>query len=320
MKTGLFSHPDCGLHDMGPDHPESPQRLVAINNRLKSSGLSELLVLKEAPLIDSKLLTLAHTPDYLAYLENTVSTLNLSLETNPKATAKLDLVTSLHKGSWKSICRAAGASVAAVDSVMAGEVQNAFCSTRPPGHHATRNKAMGFCFLSNVAIAAKYALETHGLERVAIVDFDVHHGNGTEDIVANDPRILMVGFYQHPFYPGTRPSSADNVCNIPVSACTGGDIIQEIMTTQWLPKLHAFKPQLILISAGFDAHYRDAIGGMMLNESDYYWLTKQIMNVADQYSDGRIVSCLEGGYDPQALSTCVETHIRALMEKSEINT
>jgi acetoin utilization deacetylase AcuC-like enzyme len=211
--------------------------------------------------------------------------------------------------------RAAGAVLAATDAVMAGEMQNAFCAVRPPGHHACRSQAMGFCFFNNVAVAAKYALERHGLDRVAIVDFDVHHGNGTEDIVAGDPRILMVSFFQHPLYPysGTD-SSADNLVNVPVPAYTRGPAVRELIETHWIPRLEAFMPQMFFISAGFDAHREDELGQLGLVESDYAWITSRIKDVARRHAQGRIVSALEGGYHLDALARSVEAHVRVLAE------
>jgi acetoin utilization deacetylase AcuC-like enzyme len=196
---------------------------------------------------------------------------------------------------------------------MAGEMDNAFCAVRPPGHHACRDKAMGFCFFNNVAVAAHYALDRHGLKRVAIIDFDVHHGNGTEDIVAGDERILMVSFFQHPFYPyGGAASTASNLLNLPVPAYTKGDAVRELVTSQWVPRLDDFKPELILISAGFDAHRDDDLGQMGLLEADYAWITQQLKDLAARHAQGRIVSCLEGGYNLDALARSVEAHVRVL--------
>ena len=198
---------------------------------------------------------------------------------------------------------------------MAGELENAFCAVRPPGHHACRDKAMGFCFINNVAVAAKYALERHGLERVAIVDFDVHHGNGTEDIVAGDERILMVSFYQHPFYPyGGSTSNASNMVNLPIPAYTKGMAIRELIEAHWIPRLEEHRPQMIFISAGFDAHREDDLGQLGLVEQDYAWITDRIKDVARRHSDKRIVSCLEGGYNLSALARSVEAHIRVLAD------
>jgi acetoin utilization deacetylase AcuC-like enzyme len=227
--------------------------------------------------------------------------------------AQIDPDTSINVHTWDAALRAVGAALEATDAVMAGELNNAFCSVRPPGHHACKDKAMGFCFFNNVAVAARYALQRHGLQRVAIVDFDVHHGNGTEDIVADDQRILMVGFYQHPFYPeGGARSNASNLVNVPVPAYTRGDAIRDLVLGQWLARLDAFAPQMIFISAGFDAHREDDLGQMGLVEDDYAWMTAQIQAVAKRHAKGRIVSCLEGGYNLDALGRSVEAHVRVL--------
>jgi acetoin utilization deacetylase AcuC-like enzyme len=205
--------------------------------------------------------------------------------------------------------------VAATDAVMAGDVANAFCAIRPPGHHARPTESMGFCLFNNVAIAARRALDVHGLERVAIIDFDVHHGNGTAESFRRDPRVLMASFYQHPFYPYTEPEPPTPTCvNIPVPARSQGDVVRALVTEHWLPALHAHRPQMIFISAGFDAHREDDIGGMALVEADYAWITQQVMDVARQHAQGRIVSCLEGGYNLSALGRSVAAHVRTLAE------
>jgi len=213
------------------------------------------------------------------------------------------------------VLRATGPALAATDAVMAGELENAFCAVRPPGHHACRDQAMGFCFFNHVAIAAKYALERHGLQRVAIVDFDVHHGNGTEDIVAGDDRILMVSFFQHPFYPvGGSRSDAANLVNLPVPAYTKGAAIRDLVESVWLPRLEAHRPEMIFISAGFDAHRDDDLGQLGLVEQDYAWITARIKEVARRHSGRRIVSSLEGGYNLRALGRSVEAHLRVLAD------
>jgi acetoin utilization deacetylase AcuC-like enzyme len=210
---------------------------------------------------------------------------------------------------------AAGAAIAATDVVIRGEVENAFCAIRPPGHHATRDEAMGFCFFNNVAVAARHALDVHGLERVAIADFDVHHGNGTEDIVAGDSRILMVSFFQHPLYPysGGVPKG-DNMVNLPIPAYTRGGALRELIDAMWMPRLEDFAPQMIFISAGFDAHREDELGQLGLVEADYAWITQRLKMVAERHSKGRIVSCLEGGYSLSALSRSVAAHLRVLTD------
>jgi acetoin utilization deacetylase AcuC-like enzyme len=231
------------------------------------------------------------------------------------AYAQVDPDTALNVDTWDAALRAAGAAVAATDAVLAGELENAFCAVRPPGHHACHDHAMGFCFFNNVAIAAKHALERHGLNRVAIVDFDVHHGNGTEDIVAGDERILMVSFFQHPFYPyGGSQSHAANLVNLPVPAYTRGMEIRELVDMMWLPRLEAHRPEMIFISAGFDAHRDDDLGQLGMTEQDFAWITERIKEVAARHGKKRIVSCLEGGYNLDALGKSVEAHVRVLAD------
>ena len=205
--------------------------------------------------------------------------------------------------------------MAATDAVMAGELENDFCAVRPPGHHAARNKASGFCFFNNVSVAAKYALERYNLKRVAVVDFDVHHGDGSEDILSGDDRVLMVGIFQHPFYPFSGDQNpASNMLNVPVAAYTRGMEVREIIEMTWIPRLEEFKPEMIFISAGFDAHREDDMGQLGLVEQDYAWITQRVKDVARRFSKGRIVSCLEGGYVMSALSRSVEAHVRVLAD------
>lgn len=313
--TGYFSHPDFWKHEMGQGHPECPDRLSAIEDRLLITGLDMALKRLDAdpaPLAD---IELAHDRMHVAALRGLSDRLIEERTAGGPSHCHLDPDTAMNVHTWQSALRAAGTAIAAVDAVMAGDVQNAFCAIRPPGHHACHSKAMGFCFFNNVAIAAKYALERHGLERVAIVDFDVHHGNGTEDIVAGDERILMVSFFQHPFYPeGGSTSQARNLLNVPVAAYTRGNEIREIVEQQWLPRLQAHAPELIFISAGFDAHREDDMGQLGLTEADYSWMTRRIMDVAEQSARGRVVSCLEGGYNLSALARSVEAHVRTLAD------
>jgi acetoin utilization deacetylase AcuC-like enzyme len=312
-KTGYFTHPDCRLHEMGAGHPECPERLDAIDEHLQATGLRDSLDRREAdpaPLAD---IELAHGRMHVAALRGLSDVLREEIDAGGPTHTQVDPDTSMNVHTWAAALRAAGAALAATDAVMAGELDNAFCAVRPPGHHACRDTAMGFCFFNNVAIAAKYALERHGLQRVAIVDFDVHHGNGTEDIVAGDERILMASFYQHPFYPvGGARSNAPNLVNVPVPARTRGMDVREIVEMMWIPRLEAHRPELIFISAGFDAHRSDDLGQMGLVEQDFVWITSRIMDVARQHANGRIVSCLEGGYNLSALARSVEAHIRVL--------
>lgn len=313
--TGYFSHPDCMRHEMGAGHPECPQRLSAIEDRLLITGLDMALSRREpapAALAD---IELAHGRMHVAALRGLDDVLREDMAAGGPAYTHLDADTAINVHTWQAALRSAGAAIEATDAVLAGELENAFCAVRPPGHHACRDKAMGFCFFNNVAIAAKYAVERHGLKRVAIVDFDVHHGNGTEDIVAGDERILMVSFYQHPFYPeGGSQSDAPNLLNVPVPAYTKGMDIRELVEMMWLPRLDAFRPEMIFISAGFDAHREDDMGQLGLVEQDYAWITQRIKDVAQRHAQGRIVSCLEGGYNPGALARSVEAHLRVLAD------
>ncbi|MBI2749442.1 MAG: histone deacetylase family protein [Burkholderiales bacterium] len=314
-KTGYFTHPDCWKHEMGGGHPECPERLTAIEDRLLACGVVDALERREAPQASLTDIELAHGRMHVAALRGLTDGLREEIEAGGPTHAQIDPDTSLNVHTWDAALRAAGAAIAATDAVMAGELENAFCSIRPPGHHACRDKAMGFCFFNNIAIAALYALERHGLKRVAIVDFDVHHGNGTEDIIAGDQRVLMVSFFQHPFYPeGGSRSHASNLVNLPVPAYTKGAHVRELVEAHWLPRLDAYKPELILISAGFDAHREDDMGQMGLVEADYAWITQRIKEIARRHAQGRIVSCLEGGYCLDALGRSVEAHLRVLAD------
>ena len=310
MSTVYFSHPDCLLHEMGEWHPESPARLHAIEDQLIASGLSGLIARRDAPLAAIEDIRRVHSE---AVVEKILSHLPASDDTDYFA---LDADTLINAHSWQAALRAAGAAVAATDAVIAGEFNTAFCAIRPPGHHATPDASMGFCLFNNVAIAIRHALAVHGLSRVAVVDFDVHHGNGTEAAFLNDPRVLMVSFFQSPLYPysgeypdGERPS---NLVNIPVPAYTRGDRVRELVQRDWLPALHAHRPEMIFISAGFDAHREDELASMGLIESDYAWITRQLVTVAAQHAQGRVVSCLEGGYHLSALGRSVIAHLKAL--------
>ncbi|SHN16457.1 histone deacetylase family protein [Rhizobacter sp. OV335] len=310
MPTAFFSHPECRQHDMGRGHPECPQRLDAINDHLLATGLDMALERRDAPLVDLHDVALAHESLYVDELRAVLEELATSGESRA-----LDPDTVANAGTWRAVQRAAGAAVAATDAVIDGQVDNAFCAVRPPGHHATRNETMGFCFFNNVAIAARHALDVRGLERVAVVDFDVHHGNGTEDILAGDERVLMVSFFQHPLYPysGGVPKG-DNMLNLPLPPYTRGAEMREIVEAMWMPRLEEFKPQMIFVSAGFDAHREDELGQLGLVEADYEWLTRRIKAVADRHAGGRIVSCLEGGYALGALARSVAAHLRVLAD------
>jgi acetoin utilization deacetylase AcuC-like enzyme len=313
--TGYFTHRDFWKHEMGEGHPECPQRLDAIEDRLLVTGLDLALERREPGPASLADIELAHDRLHVASLRGLSDALREDMQAGGPDHSALDPDTSLNAFTWDAALRAAGAALEATDAVMAGELENAFCAVRPPGHHACRSKAMGFCFFNNVAIAAKYALERHGLKRVAIVDFDVHHGNGTENIVAGDERILMVSFFQHPFYPeGGAQSDAANLVNVPVPAYTRGMDVRELIEMMWIPRLEAHRPEMIFISAGFDAHREDDMGQMGLVEQDYVWITQRMKDMAARYSQGRIVSCLEGGYHLSALARSVEAHLRVLAD------
>jgi len=314
-KTGYFTQPTCRQHEMGPGHPECAQRLDAIEDRLLITGVGDALDRREAAQASLADIELAHDRMYIASLRGLSDGLRDEIDAGGPAHVQIDPDTMLGIHTWDAALFAAGAALAATDAVIAGELENAFCAVRPPGHHACRAQAMGFCFINNVAVAAKYALQRHGLKRVAIVDFDVHHGNGTEDIVASDPRILMVSIYQHPFYPyGGATSNAAHMVNLPVPAYTRGPEIRELIESGWIPALEEHRPEMIFISAGFDAHREDDMGQLGLVEQDYAWITQRIKDVAVRHAKGRIVSCLEGGYSLSALARSVEAHLRVLAD------
>jgi acetoin utilization deacetylase AcuC-like enzyme len=304
MATAFIAHGDCTKHDMGAYHPECPARLAAIDDQLIASGIGAFLEHHEAPLATVEQLARVH-PD--AYIEA------VRAARPARGIVHLDPDTAMNPATWDAALRAAGAAVLATDLVAGGKAENAFCSVRPPGHHATRVRAMGFCIFNNVAVAAMHALDGHGLERVAIVDFDVHHGNGTEDIFSADERALMVSTFQHPFYPYSGADHpAPNMVNVPLPAGSGSQAFRAAVESRWLPALEDFAPQLVLFSAGFDAHVEDDMAMLRLVDQDYAWVTQQVKGVADRHAGGRIVSVLEGGYALSALGRSVVQHLRVL--------
>ena len=306
MATAYISHPDFLKHEMGSYHPECPQRISAIEDQLILGRIDDFLTPIEAPLATESQVELVHDHALIDFLK----------QNSPSdGYYEIDGDTIMNPYSYQAALRAAGACIAAVDAIMQGKVDNAFCAVRPPGHHAEPSKAQGFCFFNNIAIAAKYALEHYHLQRVAIVDFDVHHGNGTEAAFRDNEHVLMCSFFQHPLYPYTGDKCTSlNMVNIPVPAFTKGGDIRSIVSDIWMPKLEEFAPEFIFISAGFDAHREDDLGQLGLVEADYAWMTQQIQRIAKKYAHGRILSTLEGGYHLSALGRSVLAHLRELAE------
>ena len=304
MRTALLTHPDCVLHEMGQGHPESPQRLRSVMRALEESGLAARLMATEAPAAGREHLERVHEPEHV----------DLVFSAAPDTGyAYLDPDTSMNPKSLSAALRAAGAVVKATDLVMAGEARNAFCAVRPPGHHATRGRAMGFCMFNNVAIGAAHALEAHGLERVAVLDFDVHHGNGTEDAFQDDPRVMLCSTFQHPYYPYSGADTrSDHIINVPLPAMTDGRGFRAAVERDWIPALERHQPQLVFVSAGFDAHRDDPLAYLKLSDEDYRWVTEMLVDIAARFAGGRVVSTLEGGYNTEALGRCVVEHVSVL--------
>jgi acetoin utilization deacetylase AcuC-like enzyme len=288
---------------MGDDHPECPDRLTAIQDRLIAAGLWDHLLHVDAPLAEREQLALVHPPRYVEALDR------LSPD---HGIVHVDADTAMNPYSLRAAWRAAGAVVKATDLVLAGDAANAFCAIRPPGHHAESHRAMGFCFFNNLGVGVAHAL-SRGIERVAVADFDVHHGNGTEELFHDNPRVLMVSTFQSPFYPycGER-AMGPNMYNVPLKAGTTGEGFRTAVEEKWLPVLTDFKPQMIFISAGFDAHLEDDMASLGLVEDDYAWVTEKLMGVAAEHAEGRVVSVLEGGYDLSALGRSAAAHIKTL--------
>ena len=305
MATALLTHPDCVLHEMGAGHPESPQRLRSVLSAIESAGLAARLDLREAPEASREQLERVHEREHV----------DLIYESAPSAGyAYLDPDTSMNTRSLSAALRAAGALVAATDLVMSGSAKRAFCAVRPPGHHATRERPMGFCIFNNVAIGAAHAIAAHGLDRVAVLDFDVHHGNGTEDAFHDDPRVMLCSTFQHPYYPYSGADSGnEHIINVPLPAMTDGTGFRAAVERFWMPALESYRPQLVFVSAGFDAHRDDPLAYLKLDDEDYAWVTQRLVEIADRHAGGRVVSTLEGGYNTDALGRCVVEHLRVLM-------
>lgn len=304
MQTAYISHSLCQKHDMGSHHPECPQRISAIEDQLIASGLMDYLQHHDAPESSRAQLLRVHDAHHIDHV---------AASTPTQGVVHIDGDTALNPYTYQAALRAAGAGVMAVDLVMAGKVENAFCNIRPPGHHAERAQAMGFCIFNNIAVAAAHGLSAHGLSRVAILDFDVHHGNGTEQIFHEDERVMLCSTFQHPFYPNCGADSGNaHIINVPLKAGTAGAAFREAVSAHWLPALEVFQPEMVFISAGFDAHRDDDMAMLGLVEADYAWVTAEAKRIAERYAQRRIVSMLEGGYELHALGRSVAAHIKVL--------
>ncbi len=313
MTTLLITHPSFLAHDTGAWHPERPDRMRAIDKVL-GHDMFKGLKRADAPLRDDveEQIGLAHPNEFLLKIKAAAETVRREQEP-----LHIDGDTVMSAGTWEAALRAVGAGLEAVDKVFAGEVKNAFCQVRPPGHHAESDRAMGFCLFSNAAIAAMYARKKHGAERIAVVDFDVHHGNGTQDIFWSDKNLFYGSTHQMPLFPGTGALSetgVGNIWNAPLREGDAGDVFREAVTSRILGPLHNFAPDVIVISAGFDAHKRDPLGGLQLVEADFMWATEELTKIAAKHSNHRVVSMLEGGYDLEGLAKSVAVHVRTLMD------
>ena len=307
MTTLLVTHPACSGHDMGEGHPERPERLRAVDQALEDETF-HFLARDAAPRVAIEALTRVHPLAYVEAIQRASPT---------QGAIQLDSDTAMSPGTFEAALRSAGGATFAVDEVVMRRVDNAFVATRPPGHHAEAATPMGFCFFNNAAVAARHAQAAHGVERVAIVDFDVHHGNGTQDIFWNDPTVMYASTHQMPLYPGTGALSEtgehNQIVNAPLRAGDGGDAFRDAFETAILPRLDDFAPDLLIISAGFDAHFRDPLGGLNLSEADFAWVTERLVALAARRCGGRLISLLEGGYDLEALARSAAAHVGALM-------
>ena len=307
MGTLLLTHPTSLLHDMGAGHPESPARIIAVLEHLARYEFVALLR-EDAPKVTLEQMLRVHPEHYIEALAQSAP---------HQGRVRIDDDTLMNSGTWPASLHTAGGGIAAVDAVLQGRADKAFVAMRPPGHHAGRETAMGFCFLNNIAIAARHAMAAHGAERVAIVDFDVHHGNGTQEIFYNDPNVLYCSTHEMPLFPGTgRPDDTGiygQICNVAMHAGEDGEAIREAFRQVVLPRLHNFSPDLILVSAGFDAHKNDPLANLELVADDFYWMTGKLCDLATRHGKDRLVSMLEGGYDLKGLAESAGAHVRALM-------
>jgi acetoin utilization deacetylase AcuC-like enzyme len=307
MSTAFFSHPICVQHEPGPGHPESPDRLKTVYARLETEPFSALIRMN-AEAVEPDIIECTHSPDYVETLLAAVP------EEGYRA---LDPDTFLSPASGEAALRSAGGVCQAIDLVISGDVENVFCALRPPGHHAEYDRAMGFCLFNNVAIGAKQAQLKYGIDRVAVIDFDVHHGNGTQHMFEEDASLFYGSSHQFPAYPGTGAASetgVGNICNVPLAPGAGSIEFRNAYTESILPALRAFNPDLLLISAGFDAHFKDPLCQLNVETEDFEWITRELLQVADECCDGRVVSTLEGGYELQALSDSVAVHVLTLLK------
>ena len=306
MKTALLHHPVCVQHQAHPGHPERPERLIVMEEQLQNSEVIEHLIEVDAPLATMEQIGRVHTQEYISMVEASAPLAGDEL-------VQLDPDTAMNEFSLEATKRGAGAACKAANMVHNGEARHAFCAVRPCGHHATRDRAMGFCIYNGIAVGAAYALEELGLDRVAVLDFDVHHGNGTEDIFEGESQVLFCSSFQHPYYPYSNPTSEyDNIIKSPLAAGSGSTEFRQVVSEDWIPALETFKPQMIFISAGFDAHKADPLAQLNFSEADYIWFCELMVEFADRHCPGKIVSYLEGGYDLQATANSAVAHLNVL--------
>ncbi len=304
LHGAYVTHGDCLRHEMGAGHPECPERLSAIHDRLLFDGILDFMSIHDAPLATAEQLCRAHAPEHVAHI---------MASTPMDGYVEIDPDTRMNPHTAVAALRAAGAVVMAMDLVLSGECETAFCCVRPPGHHAERAAAMGFCFFDNVAVGIRHAFAVHGLQRVALVDFDVHHGNGSQDIFRDDPRVLMCSTFERGLYPFADDTSGPNMVNVGLAPRSGGEAFRDAVESRWVPAIDEFRPELIVVSAGFDGHRSDDMGNLALVEADYQWVTRRLLDLAERHGQGRLVSSLEGGYHLPSLARSVAAHVSALI-------